>query len=160
MSSIPFNQFNDRQLETLQRNETPFAAITLTRTANVAITTAGYDVAWQTQTRGIGITWSSGTPNNITFNTAGYYLLQTQFSFSANTAGNADIVLNNSFLTKLWEPALNSRWVFSYTRYFNTSDYIRLRIFPSVNVTLNATAEGSANESPILHIVQLTASTP
>ena len=135
--------------------EFPDAAITLTRTANVAITTAGYDVAWQSQIRGQGLTWSSGTPANITFNTPGYYLLQTQFSFSANTAGNSDLVVNNSAVLKLWEPVSNNRWVFSYTRYFNTSDFIRLRIFPSLNVTLNATAEGSTNESPILHIVQI-----
>lgn len=139
--------------------EQPDAAITLTRTASVAITTAGYDVAWQSQTRGQNITWSAVTPANITFTTAGYYLLQTQFSFSANTAGNSDIVVNNVAISKLWEPVSNNRWVFSYTRYFNQNDVIRLRIFPSLNVTLNATSEGSTNESPILHIIQLSRGT-
>ena len=147
------------QLQVSTNVEQPDAAITLTRTASVAITTAGYDVAWQSQTRGQNITWSAVTPANITFTTPGYYLLQTQYSFSANTAGNSDLVVNNSAVLKLWEPVSNNRWVFSYTRYFNQNDFIRLRIFPSLNVTLNATAEGSTNESPILHIIQLSRGT-
>lgn len=162
MSSIPFNQFNDRQLETLQRNETPFAAITLTRTSTLAITTAGTTITWQTQTRGIGITWS-GT--DITIPTAGYYAIN--FSYSSTTAHTAYARLSvNGTFTSIFASSYATQVVatgvqtFTHMRYFATGATVQIIVVPSANVTINATAENATNESPILHIVQLTASTP
>jgi hypothetical protein len=40
-------------------------------------------------------------------------------------------------------------------RYFTTGDTLQIRVVPSGNTTLNVAADGVANESPILHIVQL-----
>ena len=53
-------------------DEIPDAAITLTRTAIQAITTASTVLVWQSQIRGQGMTWS-GT--NVTVPADGYYLI-------------------------------------------------------------------------------------
>ena len=162
MSSIPFNQFNDRQLETLQRNETPFAAITLTRSSTLAITTAGTTITWQTQTRGIGITWS-GT--DITIPTAGYYAIN--FSYASGTTHTALARLNvNGTITGLFASSYATQvtatgtHTFTHMRYFATGATVQINVLPSANVTISVVSENSSNESPILHIVQLTASTP
>lgn len=138
----------------LARQEQPGAALTLTRSATLAITTAGTIVTWQTETRNQGFTWATDT---ITMPTTGYYAVQTFLQTSSNVTMFTQRQINavnvgyfgNSFT------ALNYH-VATMIRYFTTGDTLQIRVVPSVNTTLNVAADGVASESPILHIVQLT----
>ena len=62
-----------KQVDVQTNVEIPSAALTLTRSATLAITTAGTVITWQVETRNQGFTWSGTT---ITIPTAGYYAVQ------------------------------------------------------------------------------------
>lgn len=137
--------------------EFPDAAITLTRTATLAITTASTTIPWQVQTRGQGITWS-GT--DITIPTAGYYAIN--FSYASVTAHTALARLNvNGALTGLFASSYATQvtatgtHTFTHMRYFATGATVQINVLPSANVTISVVSENSTNESPILHIVQI-----
>ena len=138
----------------LTRVESPSAALTLTRSATLAITTAGTIITWQVETRNQGFTWS-GT--DITIPTAGYYNISFVFSTSANIAPLIYVRVN-SVLVSLFSHFYTgfNRGAAVMQRYFATGDLLSVYIVPNVNVNINVVAEDTANESPILNIVQLT----
>jgi hypothetical protein len=145
-------------VQDLTRQERPAAALTLTRTATLAVVTTGTTITWQTQTRGIGITWS-GT--DITIPTAGYYVIN--FSYASSTTHTALARLSvNGTITGLFASSYATQVVatgthtFTHMRYFATGATVQVIVLPSANVTINVNAESASNESPILHIVQLT----
>jgi hypothetical protein len=145
---------NGRRTDILERIETPAAALTLTRTATLAITTAGTTITWQTETRNRGFTWSGTT---ITIPTAGYYAVQ----LAIGTTGSQTMAF-----TRIVNGVTIGGFVglFSATNYFSgqatayyaTGDALQIRLVPGVNTTVTQVAEYAATESPILHIVQLT----
>jgi hypothetical protein len=137
----------------LARVESPSAALTLTRSATLAITTAGTTITWQTETRNQGFTWSGTT---ITIPTAGYYAVQ----LALGTTGSQTMAF-----TRIVNGVTIGGFVglFSATNYFSgqstayyaTGDALQIRLVPGANTTVTQVAEYVATESPILHIVQL-----
>jgi hypothetical protein len=137
----------------LARQEQPGAALTLTRSASLSITTAGTTITWQTETRNQGFTWS-GT--DITIPTAGYYLLSVIYA-SASTTAYANLLVNSVIVAQIPTSYITSTLhTLIIMRYYATGDIINVRVFPSANTTITVVAENSAGESPILHIAQLT----
>ena len=138
----------------LARQERPGAALTLTRSATLAITTAGTTITWQTETRNQGFTWAT---TDITMPTAGYYVIN--FTYLANLSHTAycRLVVNGIGVGLFADSAIASTTHgFTIMRYFSIGDVVRIQPVPSVNVTVSVVAEGSPTESPFLHIVQLT----
>lgn len=143
------------KVDTLARVETPAAVLTLTRSATLAITTAGTIITWQTEVRNRGFSWSGTT---ITIPTTGYYGISATI-FSTATNFSTWFVLNVntvavSFMTT--DNTAVNRHTAYIQRYFTTGDAVTITLTPNVNFTLNLVAEGSANESPYIHFVQLT----
>ena len=138
----------------LTRQEQPAAAITLTRTASLSVASTGTTITWQSQTRGQGITWATTT---VTIPTAGYYALEVSLNYAASVTGFASITVNGTLIGNfLYYSTATTRWAGAYLRYFATGDTFTISVTPSANTTLNLVAEGSLQESPILHVVQLT----
>jgi hypothetical protein len=139
----------------LARQERPGAALTLTRSATLAITTAGTTITWQTETRNQGFTWS-GT--NITIPTTGFYLFNFIFKITtANQTALAELTINGfqqSYMATNWNVANNHS--FTQMLYCATGDVITLTVTPTSNDTIAVAAEGTARPSPIFHIVQMT----
>ena len=145
-----------RQVDVQTNVEIPSAALTLTRSATLAITTAGTVITWQVETRNEGFTWSGTT---ITIPTAGYYAVQ----LALGTTGSQTMAF-----TRIVNGVTIGGFVglFSATNYFSgqatayyaTGDALQIRLVPGANTTVTQVAEFAATESPILHIVQLTGS--
>ena len=145
---------NGRRTDILERIETPAAALTLTRSATLAITTAGTTITWQTETRNRGFTWS-GT--QITIPTSGYYSISFTYSADKNATAFVFVYVNTiEVLSAVTSTNGTSALSAGTMRYFNTGDVITIRIQPTVNFVLQLVTEGAVDESPILHIVQLT----
>lgn len=137
-------------------DEIPDAGITLRRTAVQAITTAGTTIVWQSQIRGQGITWSG---ENITIPSDGWYI------FSLNIQVSAAL---NDCLLRVRQSGVNVAFVSMIgdvdrnvltgvvILYCTLGQAIAFNLLPSANVNINVSAEGSAQQSPILHVVQLT----
>ena len=157
MSNLLINNLASTMADTqaLQRVETPGACLTLTRSATLAITTAGTTITWQTETRANGITWAT---TDITIPTAGYYVLNLSYTATAHTAFMR-LIVNGTTTGFFAASALSSATqAFTVARYFATGDVVRTQVLPSSNVTIAVNAENTTGESPILHIVQLTGS--
>jgi hypothetical protein len=138
----------------LARQERPGAALTLTRSATLAITTAGTTVTWQTETRNQGFTWS-GT--EITIPTAGYYVINLQYNAVVITTTYAILRVNAVNVAFFSNSSVNSTLHgFTVMRYFATGDLVEARVVPAANSTIQVIAEGVASESPFIHIAQLT----
>jgi len=144
-----------KQVNVQTNIEAPAAALTLTRSTNLAIATAGTTVIWQTETRNNGFTWS-GT--DITIPASGYYSVQCFFLVSNNMTLQIQRVINGTIvggfvvlqnLTTNYFPA-------TMTRYFTAGDIFAIRLIPSTASFITVAVEGTASEAPILHIVQLT----
>jgi len=143
-----------RQVDVQTNIEIPSAALTLTRSATLAITTAGTNITWQVETRNEGFTWAT---TDITIPTAGYYVIN--FTYLANLSHTAycRLVVNGVGVSLFTDSSIASTTHnFFVMRYFSTGDVVRIQPVPSVNVTVSVVAEGSPTESPFLHIVQLT----
>ena len=138
----------------LARQEQPGAALTLTRSATLAITTAGTLITWTTETRNQGFTWATDT---ITIPTTGYYAVQTFLQTAGNVTLFTQRQINGTNIGYFGYSftAINYH-VATMVRYFTTGDTLQIRVVPSGNTTLNVAADGVASDSPILHIVQLT----
>jgi hypothetical protein len=145
---------NGRRTDILERIETPAAALTLTRSATLAITTAGTLVTWQTETRNRGFNWSGTT---ITIPTAGYYLIQCLIGTTPSQTLIIQRVINGvtigGFSIQL---ASTNYFAGQLVSYFATGDSLQIRLVPGANTTVTLAAEYAAAESPILHITQLT----
>jgi len=138
----------------LTRQERPAAAITLTRSATLAIATTGTLITWQTQTRGQGITWST---TDITIPTAGYYLIQVRLATAASVTMPIQVTVNGTAIGYFGNTFVATTYHTGTTmRYHATGDVIQIRLLPSANTTLNQAAENTLTESPFLHIAQLT----
>jgi hypothetical protein len=138
----------------LARQERPGAALTLTRSATLSITTAGTTITWQTETRNEGFTWS-GT--EITIPTAGYYAINLQYNAAVVTTTYAILRVNAVNVAFFSNSSVNSTLHgFTVMRYFATGDLVEARVVPAANSTIQVIAEGVASESPFIHIAQLT----
>jgi hypothetical protein len=138
----------------LARQERPGAALTLTRSATLAITTAGTIITWQTETRNQGFTWS-GT--DITIPTSGYYDIGAYIVTVASITMFATLVVNSVIVMQMPASYLSSTaHGFFAVRYYTTGDVVSLRVGPSSNTTVSVNAENVASESPLIHVVQLT----
>jgi hypothetical protein len=145
-----------RQANTI--NRTSFnqpAFLTLTRTNTLSITTAGTIITWELETRNNGFTWAS---SDITIPTTGYYGISCMiYSSATNFSTWFTLGVNSNavgFMTTD-STAVNRHTAFTQ-RYFTAGDVINITLTPNINFTLNVVAENSANESPMLHLVQLT----
>lgn len=49
----------------------------------------------------------------------------------------------------------STRHAYNMTRYFQTGDIIQVSVISNPNTTVQINAEGATNESPFIHIVQL-----
>jgi hypothetical protein len=138
----------------LARQERPGAALTLTRSGTLSITTAGTTITWQTETRNQGFTWST---TDITIPTSGYYAFSLYYAGgSAHTAFMRIIVNGVSVAFMASSGGSSNVQSFVSVRHFTTGDVLRMQVVPSTNQTIAVNAEGVAAESPIFHIVQLT----
>jgi len=138
----------------LARQERPAAALTLTRTNTLAITTAGTIITWESATRTNGFTWS-GT--DITIPTSGYYAIGAYINVATTITMYANVVVNSVILNQIPASYLSTTaHGFFAVRYYTTGDIVNLRVVPSVNATVSVVAENSASESPLIHVTQLT----
>ena len=158
MSNLLINNLASNMTDTqaLQRVETPGACLTLTRSASLAITTAGTTITWQVETRANGITWSGA---DVTIPTSGYYAVNFVYGTVTvhNTAAFIRVGGNRvAYLAASTGPGASAH-AFTAVRYMTTGDIFSLQVFPTVNATISVAAEPNF-ESPILHIVQLTGS--
>ena len=137
----------------LARVESPSACVTLTRSATLAITTAGTVITWQTEVRNQGFTWSGTT---ITIPTAGYYAVQLALG-TTGSQGMAFTRIVNGVTIGGFVGLFSATNYFSgqATAYYATGDALQIRLVPGANTTVTQVAEFAATESPILHIVQL-----
>lgn len=139
----------------IQSTDVHGAVLTLRRTTDQAITTAGTTITWQSEVRGYQITWS-GT--NITMPADGWYLISMLWRTSASLNDlYARINVNGTFVGAMASIGDVDRatGVATFLRYYTSGDVVQINVIPSANVNLLAIAEGSTGESPILHIVQL-----
>jgi hypothetical protein len=141
-------------VQDLARQEQPAAALTLTRSAVLAITTAGTLVTWQVETRNQGFTWSGST---ITIPTSGYYAVQCFFAIANTYALSMQRFVNGVNLGNFnFQGSGINYHSGTMVRYFVTGDALQIRVVPGVNVNISVNAEGVASESPFIHITQLT----
>lgn len=142
--------------QALQRVETPAACLTLTRTATLAITAAGTTITWQAETRGQGITWSGA---DVTIPTTGFYTFSLIYTASGSHTGTMRLLVNTINVLSMPSDGLGSvRHAYNMVRYFSAGDVIQFSVISNPNTTVQINAEGTTNESPFLHIVQLTGS--
>lgn len=143
-----------KQVNVQTNIEIPSAALTLTRSATLAITTAGTNITWQVETRNESFTWAT---TDITIPTAGYYVFSLYYVSSlVHTAFMRIIVNGISVAFMASSGGASTAQSFSSTRYFVTGDILRMQVVPSANQTIAVNPENTAGESPIFHIVQLT----
>jgi len=139
---------------TLERIEAPAAALTLTRTAVQAITTAGTLITWQSATRNTGFSW---TGTDITIPTAGYYVIQTRIATAASITLATQVTVNGTTIGYFGNTYVATTYhTGTIMRYHATGDVLQIRVVPSANTNINQAAENTLTESPLLHIVQLT----
>jgi hypothetical protein len=145
-----------KQVNVQTNIEIPSAALTLTRSATLAITTAGTTITWQVETRNQGFTWSGTT---ITIPTAGYYAVQLAIGTSGSQTMAFTRIVNGVTIGG-FVGLFSATNYFSgqATAYYATGDALQIRLVPGVNTTVTQVAEYAATESPILHVVQLSGS--
>lgn len=131
------------------------AVLTLRRTNVQAITTAGTTITWESALRNFQFTWA-GT--DITIPASGWYLLDLSIATSASL-NSLEFRLRKNGANSIIQPMLGdidrTQMHGSVTSYFVAGDIVTINLIPSANVNVNVNAEGAAQESPILHIVQL-----
>ena len=139
----------------LARIESPLpVGLTLTRTATLAITAAGTTITWQTEVRNSGFTWSGA---DITMPTAGYYAISVIYASGGSHTGTMRLFVNTVNVLTMPSDGLGSvRHAFTITRYFATGDVIQVSVISVAASTMQVTAEGAVNESPFIHVTQLT----
>jgi hypothetical protein len=158
MSNLLTNNLFDvmNEVQDLQRVETPGACLTLTRSATLAITTAGTTITWQVETRANGITWAT---TDITIPTSGYYSISFSYTATTNHTAFCRLLVNGVAVILFTDSSVSSTsHTFTAMRYFTDDDVVRIQPVPASNTTISLIAANSAGESPILHVVQMTGS--
>lgn len=131
--------------------------LTVRRTADLAITTAGTTIVWQSVTRQKNITVSSDT---ITIANAGYYTFSATFATVANLTSLRMTLLRGAvnYVSTLHGAGLSSgggyMFNFSVGFFATAGSTYRISLTPSSNTTLNFNGEGFAGPTPILNIYQ------
>lgn len=134
---------NGRRTDILERIETPAAALTLTRSATLAITTAGTTITWQVETRNQNFNWSGTT---ITIPTDGYYGFFLFGTVNTNQINFFQLVSGGNLFTVSTVRAPTT--VATAVYYFQGGATFTVVVIPSANVTLSANVR--------IDIVQLT----
>jgi hypothetical protein len=145
---------NQLKIADIETAEEAGAVLTLTRTADQAITTAGTTIVWQSELRGYQITWSGA---DITIPASGWYHISV--ALRHNALNDLLFRLNVNGLNVQFAPGIGDVNIdvssAHFMRYFTESDVVQISVLPSANVNVNARVENGVAESPILHIVQL-----
>jgi len=147
-----------RQANTI--NYTAFnqpASLTLTRLNTLAVTTAGTTITWESETRNNGFTWS-GT--DITIPTDGYYMIQVACNIAFSTGFNISRSVNSTVISMTPSLPAGTYFFASNASYYTIGTILQINVASGANTTLLVNAEGIVNESPIIHIVQLTGVLP
>lgn len=143
-----------RQADTVNRTiiNQP-ALLTLTRINTLAVTTAGTTITWENENRNNGFVWLD---TDITIPADGYYAIQVACNISFSTGFNISRSVNGTSISMT--PALPAGTYFlaSNTSYYTSGTILQIRVGSGANTDLLVNAENTTNESPILHIVQLT----
>lgn len=157
LSSL-YQMVSDTQsdLSTVQTVESPAAYLTLTRTATLALTTAGASITWQSAIRSQAITWSGAT---VTIPSDGYYLISVNIALSTNTNAHILYIVNGVTALSFYTDPFTTGGGFvsscSAMLYIPEEETLSIFIVPEANTTLNKNNELNAAPSPMLHIVQL-----
>lgn len=138
-------------------NEMGYA--TIRRTTDVAITTAGTTITWQSVTRSGNI--SVPVPSDtITVDNAGYYMFSATFATVANlTSLRMTLVRGGvNYVSTLHGAGLGTGvgYLFNFSVGFwsTAGSTYKVILTPSANTTLIASAEATAGPSPIINIFQ------
>lgn len=128
--------------------------LTLTRSANLTLSTAGTIVTWQTEVRNSGFTWS-GT--DITMPSDGYYAISMTLAKNITSPLiRAFLSLSGTRIITMPNENVNSTVAaYSMMRYFSASDVLSIDLQPSGSVTVVVNAYDTTGESPFLHIVKV-----
>lgn len=131
--------------------------LTVRRTADVAITTAGTTITWQSVTRSNNITVATDT---ITIENAGYYMFSATFATVANLTSLRMTLQRGgiNYVSTLHGAGLGTGvgYIFNFSVGFwaTANSTYKVTLTPSANTTLVASAEGTAGPSPIMNIFQ------
>lgn len=144
----------------IQSTDVHGAVLTLTRTSLQSITTAGTSLVWQSAIRQYQINWASaGTI--ITALADGYYFIglsvKTSIAINALEMRVLRVSPTNSVAVQvpmLGDVDRNNQYG-SCVIYLRTDEQIRINLLPSANCDVVVEAEFDPQESPILHIVQM-----
>jgi hypothetical protein len=134
-----------KQVDVQTNVEIPSAALTLTRSATLAITTGGTTIPWQVETRGSQFTWSGTT---ITIPTDGFYNFFFFGTVNTNQINFFHIVSGGNLFTVSTVRAPTTVAAAMY--YFQAGATFTVVVTPSANVTLSASVR--------IDIMQLSAS--
>ena len=130
---------------------------TFTRTADLAITTAGTTITWQSSPRSNNITYST---TDITVGNTGYYLITGYFA----TLGNVSLRMtlqrssaNHTSIQQVTPLSTGGGYLFNFSNavYLSANSVLKVILTPSANTTLNQNAESGAAPSPFIHLIQL-----
>jgi hypothetical protein len=121
------------QVSTSTNIETPNCALTLTRSATLAITTGGTTITWQVETRNSGFTWSGTT---VTIPTDGFYSFFLFGTVSSNQINFFTLVSGGNLLTVSLVRAPTTVATAMY--YLTEGTTFTVVVTPSANVTLSA----------------------
>ena len=130
---------------------------TIRRTADVAITTAGTTITWQSVVRSNNISVSTDT---ITIDNAGYYMFSATFATVANLTSLRMTLVRGTinYVSTLHGAGLSTGggYMFNFNIGFwaTAGSTYKVNLVPSANTTLNANGEGGAGPSPIINIFQ------
>lgn len=134
-----------KQVDVQTNIEIPSAALTLTRSATLAITTAGTTITWQVETRNNGFTWSGAT---VTIPTEGYYSFFFFGTVNTNQINFFQLVSGGNLFTVSTVRAPTTVATAMY--YLQAGATFTVVVTPSANVTLSASVR--------IDIMQLSAS--
>lgn len=134
-----------KQVDVQTNVEIPSAALTLTRSATLAITTGGTTIPWQVETRNSQFTWSGTT---ITIPTDGFYNFFFFGTVNTNQINFFQMVSGGNLFTVSTVRAPTTVATAMY--YFQAGATFTVVVIPSANVTLSANVR--------IDIMQLSAS--
>ena len=127
--------------------------LTLTRINTLAVTTAGTIITWESENRNSGFVWS-GT--DITIPTDGYYAIQVACNIAISVGLNIARIVNGIGIDMTPPVPAGTYFPVSNTSYYTSGTILQISVGVGANTTLLVNAENTIDESPILHIVQLT----